>query len=705
MSSETRKVAWRSGLLTVALAMLALLSACTEDIDTSARYVFKERTIISYLEEHDKYSEYLRLLKEQPLSKYSSSTVYQLLTAYGYYTCFAPTNQAIQLYLDSMVRKGIIPEASWDRFPDEQTRDSVRNVVVMNSIIDGTKLEKQYFTSEFPAANEEFSISTMADRKLSVTYPKKSDPDSCLIDGISSVSKTNRDIETINGIVHEVAYVINPSDETLGTTLRKYAKDPESGLSVMAQLVDACGLTDTLTKIKDEAYDLLYQTGAFPGYSWHYRTGKLIEAPEHRRYGFTLFAVGDEYWEEALGKSRQDITPADVQDWVKQQGHYTDAIESTDYSDANNLLNQFVTYHLLSQRLPVEKIVIHSNEKGYNYTLRSCNPTIPVWAHYVTMGKRRLLRAWESAESNGVYLNRFPELNNERSGNYHEKSCAPENVGQKIYKDDETKVIKLVNSMIYIIDEPLFYSEHVRNQLGKTRLRYDVWEFQDEAMNNDLRFMVEEVDGLRKFSSEPDEQYFDGITVNSRETIFLILDGIKQNWPNYQCDELLAEGVYDITVRLPPVPKQGVYELRMGVSTESSTRGICQVYFGSSKDYLKPAGIPVNMALGGDDPLLGWEQDTDDDDYNAELDIKMRNNDFMKGPEYIVEVPGSSETNRRSKKSTRRILLKETMSPDVVYYMRFKTVQDSNEKQLFVDYLEWCPKEVYDNPETPEDIW
>ena len=111
------------------------------------------------------------------------------------------------------------------------------------------------------------------------------------------------------------------------------------------------------------------------------------------------------------------------------------------------------------------------------------------------------------------------------------------------------------------------------------------------------------------------------------------------------------------------------------------------------------------MLLGGQDALLGWEQDTEDDDYNAEVDKKMRNNGFMKGPEYIVANPGGTETNRRSATSTRRIIVREAMSPDETYYLRFKTVQDYLEKQLFVDYLEFCPKEVYDNPDTPEDIW
>ena len=687
------------------LGIVTLLTACHEDIDTSARYVFTERTIASYLDDHAQFSEYVRLLKEQPVSDVSKTTVYQLMTAYGYYTCFAPTNDAIQMYLDSLVIKGIIPEASWDAFPSERAKDSVRAVIVLNSILDGTKQQKTYISAEFPKTNQEFEINTMADRKISVTYYKQ-DLDSMSIDGICPVSKKNRDIEAINGFIHQLGYVINPSNETLGSTLHKYAYDYESGLSVMANLIETCGLIDTLTKVRDERYEVLYKTGAFPSFKWQLR-GWEIPAPEHRKYGFTLFAETDEFWEAELGKDRRDITKEDVIAWLENKDYYPDAVNDDDYRNENNLLNQFVTYHLLPQRIPVDKLALHYNEKGYNYKLRNASPTVPVWAHYVTFGKRRLLRIWESAESQGPYLNRFPKLNKGRREDYHESECTEENQGVELRTDETSGIVKLINAIIYPIHQPIAYTENVRNQLAKQRLRYDAWELQPEAMNNDMR-LVSQTDAIWYFSSDPDKQYFENATVNSKQTHFMLLSGRDQSWPNYQGDELLAEGVYDITITLPPVPKFGVYEIRMGVSTYSGTRGICQVYWGPRKDQLVAQGIPVNMQLGGNSQgnMLGWEVDTDDDDYNAEVDKKMRNNGFLKGPEYIVASAGGRETNRMNAGATRRIVVRESMSPDVQYYMRFKTVQpDYTTKQLFVDYLEWCPKEVYDNPETPEDIW
>lgn len=692
-------------ILVIVSCALFILVGCTEEIDTSARYVFRERTIASYLDDHQQFSEYVRLLKEQKVSDVSETTVYQLMTAYGYYTCFAPTNAAIQLYLDSLVIKGIIPEANWNAFPDERTKDSIRSVLVLNSILDGTKQEKKYYTTGFPKVNEEFDINTMADRKISASYPNKNDLDSCCIDGICPISKQNRDIETINGCIHQVGYVINPSNETLGSTLHKYTIDYTSNLSIMANLVEICGLTDTLNQVKDERYEKLYREGAFPKFHWNLLNVD-VEAPEHRKYGFTLFAETDEFWEKELGKDRRDIKKEDIIDWVKNQGYYPEAVNDENYTNENNLLNQFVTYHLLPERIPVDKLALHSKEKGYNYKNKNASPTIPVWAHYVTMGKRRLLRIWESAESGGPYLNRFPKLNNGRKEDYHEKECSEANKGIRIATDEKAGIIKLINSIIYPINEPLAYSEQVRNNLAKERLRYDAWELQHEAINNDMRIMSY----FKRFyfSSDPDKQYFENLTVNSKQTDLMLLNGYDQDWPNYQMDEVLAEGVYDITITLPPVPRQGVYEIRMGVSTYSGTRGICQVYWGSRKDQLVAQGIPVNMQLGGNSAnnILGWERDTDDEDYDAEVDKKMRNNGFMKGPEYITGNPGGRETNRMNAGSTRRIVVRETMLPDVVYYMRFKTVQpDYTAKQLFVDYLEWCPKEIYDNPEHPEDIW
>ena len=76
----------------------------------------------------------------------------------------------------------------------------------------------------------------------------------------------------------------------------------------------------------------------------------------------------------------------------------------------------------------------------------------------------------------------------------------------------------------------------------------------------------------------------------------------------------------------------------------------------------------------------------------------------MKGARSVC-ADGSSDIERDRNTNLRYIIVRQTMDPDKTYYMRLKSVLDSEEKEFYMDYLEYCPKEVYDNPERPEDIW
>ena len=90
------------------------------------------------------YSEYVDLLKKVQINPYKeTSTVYQLLTARGNYTVFAITNDAIEDYLQDLVDGGLISEPSWDAFTDSAKLDSIRAVIVRNSVIDGFDREDQ----------------------------------------------------------------------------------------------------------------------------------------------------------------------------------------------------------------------------------------------------------------------------------------------------------------------------------------------------------------------------------------------------------------------------------------------------------------------------------------------------------------------------------------------------------------------------------
>ena len=691
------------------LAMISILAACKEDIDTSARYVFKDYTVYSYLSTFPQYSEYAKLLSEVKASPISNTTLKQLLTARGHYTCFAPTNDAVHAYLQYLTEEGIISEPSWDAFPSDRVRDSIKQVIVYNSIIDGAD-ETYILTSEFPLTNNaELPLANMNDRKLSIRFGDT--PDSLYVNYDCPIDSRNKDIEVTNGVIHCMHKVIFMEDLSLTQLFNEIVLKKREGFLVTAKVILACGLQDTMSKVRDEVYEKLYLTKAITDFdankiSWtfHGASGhRTAYLPEHRKYGFTVFAERDNFWREALGKEPADITPADVQQWVLDNHQYSEDDEfvaDNNFSSPKNLLYQWITYHILPCKISSDKLVIHNNEKGYN--IQNKNLTIAQDEFYATMGKRRLLKIFESKESNGVYLNRFPKLDNGRRGTYHELYCDEDKVGCLVdNKSDSVLNYNVLNGIVYGIDAPLAFTDEVRNNLQRQRIRFESMTMFPEAMTNDIR-KCQSTDFRHQFIHIPPTskyQYFENMDL-SDDTWFVYLNSYGYDWCNLNADELKAEGRYEVTLKLPPVPRSGVYELRYKVLANGD-RGTAQFYLGTDKNKLAPTRIPIDLTLSTPEKT-GWFTDSDDDEYNAEKDKQMRNNGIMKGAEGIQN---SSATERATTYTLRHIVSRQFVDADKTYYLRIKSVLDSDRKEFYMDYLEWVSKDVYDNPVEPEDIW
>jgi len=720
----------------MAATLVLAIIGCKEEIDTSSRYVFDGKTITTYLEEKDYYSEYVRLLGSRPVSKYSETTLLQLLSARGHYTVFAPTNDAIQAYLDTLFRKGIITEPSWAGFTQPDVLDSIEKVIIFNSIIDSGD-QDAYDISAFPDDEHEFSQPNLNERKLRVFYGQ-TDKDSISIGGVASISKKNRGIVLINGYIHQMDGVIAPSDARLGDFIRVWSTQRQSGYSVMSRLLLACGLKDTLSAYRDEVWEELYQTEAVKDLRKHPSQGQKGTIPKHRYYGFTLFAETDHFWEETLGHKAEEITVEEICEYLKQSGLFNyvpGTLFNNDYTNQMNVLNQFVTYHLLPQRIGQEKLVIHYNELGYSFQ-GDKKPKIPIMDYYQTMGIPRLLKTYESSESQGIYLNRFPILRNGRGmyspargdmNDYHESGMFPslkgtsafpeENMGVRIlsYTETGTDASSISNAIVYPIEQLLVCTENVCNQMSSQRIRIDAGCMMPELMNNDIRshraYYSYGSDNCRGIPTN--YPYIENIEIREG-TDFFYLPGYLSAYHNLQGDEYNIIGQYDFTMKLPPVPRAGQYEIRFGVATGSRLRSMAQVYFGTNKDKMPAAGIPLDLRIGGLEKRMGsitqpsdvgWEEDTDDEEYNDRVTKTMRTKGFMKAPNSWTNSLGSSTPVRVYHFMSRRILVNAYLQPYQNYYIRFKSVLDAEDKEFFMDYFEYVAKEVYDNPEESEDIW
>ena len=729
-------------LLLPVIAGLAFTQSCTESIDEGARYTFTGNTVISYLEKHsDVYSEYLALLDTVTISDFSKSKVSQLLAARGNYTCFAPTNEAIHNYLVHLVDSGVISDSTWDAIeflevnPETGKRDlleEVRKTIVHNSIIDAGDDMMAYQTSDFSERVEEkqmLGLANMMNRKLQITPGTNT---KYAVNGCD-ISDTNCNIYTINGYIHQVAQVIAPSTQTAGGYFEKVIEDQKYGFFTISALLQACGLMEELQKSEDEDYYNARMKGDLkdlpqhPTYQGSGDSGKSPgRLPERRYFGYTIFAEDDAWWESALmlqDSTIHTLTPEEVvekvAEYVVNNNLYLSGATTDDnYTDENNALNQFVTYHVLPARIEPNKLVIHFNELWYNMT--TMEKKASVYDYYTTMGKRRLLKTYEAAKTfdgkrNVIYLNRFPVLDNGTEGDYTEKDCAEDKMGAEILVD---RMQKPYNAYIYPINTCLFYNDAVAETFGKERIRIDASTMFKELMTNDMR-CNENYSAKYQcvgFPCDVDYRYLDDCDIAEGTNFYYLTGRLSKTtaWSNYQGDELNVVGNYEMTMKLPPVPKDGTYELRLGMNV-NDRRGMCQVYWGTNKNSLPAAGIPFDMRMGGTSwyikgsaelpSIVGWEADVKgDDDVNAENDKKMRNNMYMKAPNFMYTY-GSSTSMRQRQQNLRRIVVRSNMKADETYYIQFKSVLEDAETEFYMDYIEFCPKEVYDNPQTPEDIW
>ena len=722
----------------------ALAIGCTEDIDTSARFTLTEYTVLSYLESDSNYSEYVKLINQVPISRRSESTVAQLLSARGKFTCFAPNNKAIQDYLDTLYTRGIFNQPTWEGAPNEETLDSVRKVIVLNSVIDGSRNDDVYEVGDIAAKddNDEFQTANMNDRKLYKTSIEQTD--SIFINGVALIDLNNRDIETINGRVHEVHAVIAPSNDTMADIFRQWVAEKKRGYLVMSKLILACGLEDTLSKTRDDVWEDLFLTQQVKDLRKH-PTEQIGTIPEHRKYGFTIFAEPDELWEAEIGKSAEDITVEDVKEYLIAKGAYPNGTTDDNFKSEKNIVNLFLTYHILPEKLSRDRLVIHYNERGYYWKTSGTNYTIPVYEYFTTMGKRRLLKIFESAESDGIFLNRFPILRNGRGEygpeglnieDYHESGkfrdvgnafamYPDENVGNKILyeTDGGAEHLNLLNGCIYPIERMLVYTDNVAKRLGGERIRIDMAAMFPEMINNDLRRPLSNYSyGSSQTRGFPVNYAYLADVQMQEGTEFYYFTGHDRGWSNYQMDEYNIIGKYEFTMKLPPVPTRGHYEIRFGVSAGSSVRSMCQVYFADNTKYMPAAGIPMDLRIGfvrhrfqngNQTSTFGYATDAD---YSSEVNLPIDEQDeitkslrargFMKGPKYFHIGNGAgANIGIQGEHVTRRIMVSADLDPDKTYYIRFKNVLNNKDLQFFMDYFEFVSKEVYDNPVEPEDYW
>lgn len=674
-------IRWRLGMRF--LFACILLSSCVEDPNESNLYTFTGETIEDFLiNRNEQFSSFNYILSRVELD--------QLLSSYGQYTCFAPTNEAIAQYIDSL----------WH---DEKNKLIPHNGMTDNSLA-GLSDSLCLDIARYHLSNTLFStidmskgitIQTMLTRTVTAG-----------IDGTTGMTVINdeaaiisKDNLTTNGYVHAVNKVIPRSNRTMGEEMEMH-----DNYRLFYEALKVTGLSDQLIDTEKNG-DL--GTAAIESGWWVPTTCKI---------GYTIFAETDEVFQAAGILSLEDLYQHAVDVYegcAERQGGWYDYLRQQnaevstdrDYKNPLNVLNLWVRYHILGYAIPRDHLII---DRQYTHDLGS-----ECYEYYETMLPMTLMKIWQV--QNKLYINRYQTNNTltnevEGFGDIH-------SVEQEGITLGSGPSLQPVNGYIHPINDLLEYDAKVPQKVLNERMRWDIVSCVPEMMTNGLRWMSKtEAQALNGGKSTNrarlPSNYSDHIRVYNATTKMDYNFFDTGTFMSYQGDAIRGNGVYDLAFRLPPVPA-GNYELRICYPSVTDHGGMMQFYLGTSNNIsdMQAIDIPIDLRLNFlTAPSIRWTYAQTEEDLGLASDEALRARGFMRGPLSYERVNG--HINARwgvvgddYHLTMRRIVVRQNFDQGE-YWLRVKSVLPDNTSGIFqVDYIEFAPASVIDNTQYVEDMF
>lgn len=688
-----KKLICKIAALAFVPGMLSLTS-CKEDIDESNLYTFTGETIEDYLANRpDKFSSFNYILQRTELDK--------LLSGYGTYTCFAPDNEAVAAYIDSL-------------YNDNTNKDLPHNGMTENSLEGLTDslcndIAKFHLAStKVMAINMEngMTINTMLGRDINTSIDSISGK--TIINSYSLITGMDNELE--NGVLHEVNHVIRRSNLLVSGEMEKH-----DDLTIFADALKLTGLADSLTQQSRKL--------TAPANSYNFYT------PENAVLGYTIFAETNTTLAQNEIHSVTDLIAhankvyggcaAQGSGWYDYYRNNNIQVSTgNDYANPNNCLNMWVRYHIIKQRVSYDKMVYSWNEIS----------KVPLYEYYETMLPMTLVKVLRSSKAGAgkLFLNRY-EANSSLTDQVGE--LGSESIHQVVDGHSGIEItkqnIQALNGYIHPINGMLEYEEWVPKGVLNERIRFDATTMTKELASANLRGATgAEINALNGGKTGQDGNlggdyiripvdFSENMVIyNGESTRLYYLPGRENNWNNFQGDEFNSKGNVDLAFRLPPVP-DGTYELRVGVSLNGN-RGMYQFYLGegtNNRTKMEALDIPLDERTeivknmdGTPDAQTGWTLYTAMEDMGVETDQAMHNLGWMRGPLYYTVGKGTSTYARATKESIRRIVTRKELHQGT-YWFRIKSALDDDSRQMYFDYLELVPVNVYNNTRYLEDMY
>ena len=398
-----------------------------------------------------------------------------------------------------------------------------------------------------------------------------------------------------------------------------------------------------------------------------------VTYPRKRYFKFTAFVEPNSVFAKKGIKTLDDLKAyaKKVYDttYPDDAGKYDDQ-----WTDRRNPLNRFISYHFIN-RIGSREYWVHC--KGAIYEQRFLFNVYDPEDYFETMCPHTLMR-FCSNPGEQIYINRKALVKNTRV----------EVRGVRVLKDDEVDkryTQTCSNGMYHYIDDILVYSKDVRENVLNRRIRVDGSCLSPDFMNARARiYHMNESEMMIGFKNG----FLTDFKMHNSNT-FIGCGNEQTSWRHYQGSGVCITGEkFDASVKLPPVPHDGTYEIRLGYST-GDDRGIAQVYLNN-----QPCGIPISFR--NFDCGYHFEWDTEDEEENKAIDKAMRNRGFMKA---MDSYGSEAEPFRTYSNDIRRILVRQYLRADQENWLRFRQILEGSTLYMSIDYIELCPKDIYDDPE------
>lgn len=542
-----------------ALTGMATVS-CSDEPDDENFYTFTGEMMSDYFRNRPEYSDFAYIVDQAGMT--------DLLSAYGHYTCFLPSNKVVENYLN---KKGLnsVKDLTREQCDTIARTHLVNNMYATIDMNDGT-----------------LNTANMNKRYIQITHTvDKNDNSVVQLNRMSNIIFELKDDSVENGIIHPIDVLLENSNSSISDVLK--ANDR---IRIFYEGLVATGLRDTLIKTKDESYDgSKYGTYSYTSDFWR----EIAVAPEEKKYGFTVFVEPDDLYEKkfkeygistsnGMVRALYDLACKIYDPVFAGDADYKAAYGFDKITDRNNPLNMFMAYHILTRDVigwnKLTPIEVHSGivDGAIGIKIDKMNPCD--W--YETLMPRTMMKLEQATVRE--YMG-----NSERGQRYINRRVDDKFSidGSKIQPTVEADYLQdAPNGRYFYVDDIIAFSKDTQEKVLNDRIRMDFSTIFPEVMTMNMRLNGDPTKDDE--SSKADQTfkngknywfpkgYLDNVTMEGNGV--LVYRRPHWNFWSYEGDEFNLFGDYDFTFRLPPVPYEGEYQIRLGFCA-LDTRGVAQI--------------------------------------------------------------------------------------------------------------------------------